>query len=184
MLAYLVKRTAWAGVLFLVITMVTFVLFFVLPVSNARFVRRTEFSSNDFRRALVIDGPIYRQYGQFVGRIVRHGSLGRSFVNRQDVDTIIGKDAPVTASVVFGGAVFWLSLSIPVGILSALRPRSIMDRISMTFVLIGISAHPVWIGLMLSYFVGFRLHWFPITGYCDFVHPAAGETCGGPLQWT
>ena len=54
----------------------------------------------------------------------------------------------------------------------------------MTFTLVGISAHPVWIGLMLSYFLGFRLHWFPITGYCDFAHPAPGETCGGPLQWT
>ena len=53
--------------------------------------------------------------------------------------------------------VFWLSLSIPVGILSALRPRSIMDRVSMTFVLVGISAHPVWIGLILSYFVGYKL---------------------------
>ena len=79
MLAYLVKRTAWAGVLFLVITMVTFVLFFVLPVSNARFVRRTEFGSNDFKRALAVDGPIYKQYGQFVARIVKHGSLGASY---------------------------------------------------------------------------------------------------------
>ena len=45
MLAYLVRRIAWAGVLFLAITMVTFILFFVLPVSNAQFVRRTEFES-------------------------------------------------------------------------------------------------------------------------------------------
>ena len=51
----------------------------------------------------------------------------------------------------------------------------------MVFVLIGISAHPVWIGLILSYVVGFKLGWTPITGYCDFFNPSTG--CGGPVQW-
>ena len=99
MLAYLVRRIAWAGVLFLAITMVTFILFFVLPVSSAQFVRRTEFSSNDFKRSLAIDGPIYKQYGEFVGRIVRHGSLGASFDNRQDVNGIVVQAAPVVFDV-------------------------------------------------------------------------------------
>ena len=72
-------------------------------------------------------------------------------------------------------------LALPVGILSALRPRSLLDRTSMTFVLIGISAHPVWIGLIFAYFFGYRLHWFPITGYCDVINPAT--TCGGLVQW-
>ena len=51
----------------------------------------------------------------------------------------------------------------------------------MVFVLIGISAHPVWIGLILSYVVGYKLGWTPITGYCDFFNPSTG--CGGPVQW-
>jgi peptide/nickel transport system permease protein len=51
----------------------------------------------------------------------------------------------------------------------------------MIFVLIGISAHPVWIGLVLAYFFGYRLGWFPITGYCDVVNPSTD--CGGPTQW-
>ncbi len=51
----------------------------------------------------------------------------------------------------------------------------------MTFVLIGISAHPVWIGLILSYFIGFKLGITPITGYCDFFNPATA--CGGPIEW-
>jgi peptide/nickel transport system permease protein len=72
-------------------------------------------------------------------------------------------------------------IAIPIGILSALRPRSLLDRISMTFVLIGISAHPVWIGLIFAYVFGFRLHITPITGYCDFINPSTD--CGGPVQW-
>jgi peptide/nickel transport system permease protein len=51
----------------------------------------------------------------------------------------------------------------------------------MVFVLIGISATPVWIGLILSYVVGFKLGWTPITGYCDFFNPST--SCGGPVQW-
>jgi peptide/nickel transport system permease protein len=104
-------------------------------------------------------------------------------VNRQPVRTIISKDAPVTASLVFGGAVLWLSLSIPVGILSALRPRSIMDRITMTLVLVGISAHPVWIGLIFSYIFGYRLGLTPIAGYCNFFPGTEGAQCEGPVQW-
>ena len=72
-------------------------------------------------------------------------------------------------------------IALPIGILSALRPRSLFDRTSMVFVLIGISAHPVWIGLILSYVVGFKLGWTPITGYCDFFNPTTD--CGGPVQW-
>src|SRR5581483_6479899 len=69
----------------------------------------------------------------------------------------------------------------PIGILSALRPRSLLDRVTMTFVLIGISAHPVWIGLLASYFLGFKASLFPITGYCNFFNHGGG--CGWPVQW-
>jgi peptide/nickel transport system permease protein len=51
----------------------------------------------------------------------------------------------------------------------------------MVAVLIGISAHPVWIGLLGAYFIGFKLHLVPITGYCDFFSPSGD--CGGPTQW-
>jgi peptide/nickel transport system permease protein len=77
--------------------------------------------------------------------------------------------------------VFWMLLAVPIGILSALRPRSLLDRASMTFVLIGISAHPVWIGLLLVYFFAYKGGWFPISGYCDLVNPSTD--CGGPVQW-
>ena len=121
------------------------------------------------------------QYAKFLDRLVIHQNLGFSFANRQSVNSIVGNAAPVTASIIFGGVVVWMLIALPIGILSALRPRSPLDRASMTFVLIGISAHPIWIGLILSYLLGFRLHLFPIEGYCDFVNPATD--CGGPIQW-
>jgi peptide/nickel transport system permease protein len=121
------------------------------------------------------------QYGKFMKRLVIDQDLGRSFTNRQSVNHVIAQAAPVTASLVFGGAIFWMLIALPVGILSALRPRSLLDRFGMVFVLIGISAHPVWIGLIFSYFLGFKAGLFPITGYADFFNPSTEQ--GGPVQW-
>src|SRR5205807_7834990 len=101
--------------------------------------------------------------------------------NRLSVNYVVLNAAPVTASLVLGGAVFWVLIALPLGILSALRSRSLLDRIAMVFVLVGISAHPVWIGLLFAYFFGFKAGIFPITGYCDFINPSGD--CGGPVQW-
>lgn len=181
MLIYVVKRVGWAVVLFFVITMVTYVLYFLLPVDHARYVRRTEVNEQDIKRALNINGPVYKEYAQFVDRVVRHGSLGRSSNNREDVNQIVRDAAPVTISLVVGGAILWILIALPIGILSALRPRSLLDRGGMLFVLVGISSHPVWVGLILSYFLGYKLGVVPITGYCDLVSPSTA--CGGPVQW-
>jgi peptide/nickel transport system permease protein len=183
-LRYLARRLIWAAVLFIAVTLVAYVLFFLIPNDPAKLVAGKAATDADVKRAahfLGTDRPIYVQYAKFLDRLVIHQNLGFSFANRQSVNSIVGNAAPVTASLVFGGAVFWMLLALPIGILSALRPRSLLDRASMTFVLIGISAHPIWIGLIFAYFFGFKLHWTPITGYCDFINPST--ECGGPVQW-
>jgi peptide/nickel transport system permease protein len=183
-LRYLARRVIWAVVLFIAVTLVAYVLFFLIPNDPAKLVAGKAATDADVKRAahfLGTDRPFYVQYAKFLDRLVIHQNLGYSFANRQSVNSIVGNAAPVTASLVFGGAIFWMLLALPIGILSALRPRSLLDRASMTFVLIGISAHPIWIGLIFAYFFGFRLHLTPITGYCDFINPST--ECGGPVQW-
>src|ERR671932_412100 len=184
MLRYLARRMIWAVVLFIAVTLVTYVLFFLVPNDPAKLVAGRAATDADVKRAphfLGTDRPVYVQYAKFLDRLVVHQNLGFSFRNRESVNSIVGNAAPVTASLVLGGAAFWMLLALPIGILSALRPRSLLDSASMTFVLIGISAHPVWIGLIFAYVFGFRLHITPITGYCDFINPAT--ECGGPVQW-
>src|SRR5256885_4822291 len=184
----------WAVVLFIAVTVVTYIIFYAIPADPARLACGQRATAECIKRAahyLGTDRPLYVQYGKFFGRLMPasfHGgphlkrpSLGRSFTNRESVNYVIGQAAPVTASLVFGGAVFWMMIALPVGILSALRPRSLLDRIAMVFVLVGISAHPVWIGLLFAYFFGFKAGIFPITGYCDFINPSGD--CGGPVQW-
>jgi peptide/nickel transport system permease protein len=184
MFRYLVRRILWAVVLFIAVTMVTYVIFFIIPANPARLAcgqRATQDCIDRAAKFLGTDRPIYVQYGKFLKRLVIDHSLGRSFTNRQDVNHVIAEAAPVTASLILGGVVFWMMLAVPIGILSALRPRSLLDRLAMVFVLIGISAHPVWIGLIFAYFIGYKAGLTPITGYCDFINPSGG--CGGPVQW-
>ena len=183
-LGYLIRRVGWAVVLFLIVTLYTYVLFFILP-GNDQTVRRgfrQVQSPNTIRdNTLGVENQsVVREYGRFVWSLA-HLDLGSSRVTRQPVAEVIGRAAPVTASLVLGGVVVWLLLAFPIGILSALRPRSLLDRAGMVFVLIGVSAHPLWIGLVLSYIFGFQLAATPIAGYCAVFSP--NETCGGPIQW-
>jgi peptide/nickel transport system permease protein len=178
MLRYLVRRALWAVLLFVVVTFVTFVIFFLAPVAPERLVcGGTQARPACMREAiqrLGLDKPVAYQYGLFLKRLVIDRSLGHSFITRQDVNHIIGQAAPVTASLLF------------VGVLSALKPRSLLDRSGMVFVLVGISAHPVWIGLLFSYFFGFKLRNFPIhtpiAGYAHVFNVPPGQE-GGVVQW-
>jgi peptide/nickel transport system permease protein len=177
---YLARRVAWAGLLFLVMSFVTYLIFFVIPTESSRIGRGQASETIDLRTVIPLEGSLLEEYGQFVGRVAQ-GDLGESYVTRREVSDMILQAAPVTASLVFGGAVVWLLLAVPVGLLSALRPRSLLDRFATAFVLIGISAHPVWIGLILLYVLGQKLGLAPAGGYCDLVSPSTD--CGGPLQW-
>ena len=185
----------WAVVLFIGVTLISFILFFLVPADPAKLACGRACTQTDVTRvahSLGTDRPVYVQYGRFLGRLMpisfksgvhlKAPDLGRSYVNRESVNKIVLSAAPVTASLVIGAVILWMLIALPIGIFSALRPRSLIDRASMTGVLIGISAHPIWIGLILSYFIGYQLHLTPISGYANFFHPLIGQA-GGPVQW-
>jgi len=186
MIRYVIRRLLWAVVLFFAITILTFTMFYVIPVNPAALAAGKAARPQDIRHVahiLYLDRPVYIQYLHFIDRLVLHFDLGTSFSNRQSVNTIIKSAAPVTASVVIGGAILWMMIAIPIGIYSALRPRSKTDRAAMVAVLAGISAHPVWIGYMLSLIVGYKLGLLPIQGYCNLRGASPGQDCGGPYDW-
>jgi len=184
MFTYLVRRLLWAAVLLLAVTWVSYIIFFLVPANPARLIAGPQAPPDHverIERQLGLDDPVPVQYARFLKQLVVDQSLGHSFATRQEVNDVIKAAAPVTASLVVGGVIIWLSIAFPIGILSALRPRTLLDRTSMVLVLIGISAHPVWIGLLLSYLVGFKLGLTPLGGYCDLINPSTD--CGGPVQW-
>jgi peptide/nickel transport system permease protein len=183
---FLIRRTFWAIFLFFTASIVTYVLFFVIPSDPAALAAGKASSPAvvaHIAHSLHLDLPVYQQYWLFIWNLIRHGSFGYSFVNGVSVRSLLRQEIPVTASIVFGGVILYLAIAIPTGIISALRPRSVTDRAGMVFVLFGVSAPSVWIGIMLLYLVGFRLGWTPINGYCTPVPNQGIGECGGPWQW-
>jgi peptide/nickel transport system permease protein len=186
MIRYIIRRLLWAAVLFIAVTMFTYVIFFVIPTDPATLAAGRSARPADIvrvRHYLGLDRSVPVQYALFLKRLVVDHSLGRSFANRRDVNAMIGESAPVTASLVFGGVILWMLIALPIGILSALRPRSLLDRLAMVFVLVGISAPVVWIGLIFQYLIGFRWNLTPNAGYCNLFNPPPGAPCGGPVDW-
>ena len=196
MARYLIRRFLWAVMLFIAVTAVTYVIFFMIPANPAQLAAGKSATSERIKEVehfLGIDRPVYIQYLLFLERLLPIGvsdglelkkpSLGRSFANRREVNEVVGQAAPVTASLVFGAIILILCVSIPIGVLSALRPRSLMDRAAMMYVLVGISLPSFWIGLVLAYIVSFKLGLTPITGYCDVINPSLASQCGGPADW-
>jgi peptide/nickel transport system permease protein len=182
---FVVRRMLWAIFLVFAATILTYAIFFLIPDDPASLSAgrgATPQAVARIRHLLHLDEPVWKQYGRFLWNMVAHQSLGISYINRQSVDGLIEAGLPVTASLVVGGAVLYLIVAVPVGILAALRPRSLFDRFSMLFVLVGISCQPIWLGLMLSWIFGFKLGWTPIAGYCN-AFPGPYEDCGGLGEW-
>ena len=157
MIGFIVRRLVWAFLLAAVITLFTFIIFFIIPTDT----RSTLSGSGDTDPTLagqfhLRDKPVTTQYVSFVDHLVEHGDLGRSIRSGVPVRDSIVRAVPVTASLVIGGVSRWFLIAIPIGVISALRPRSLADKGLMMLVLIGASAHPIWLGLVLSYLLGYE----------------------------
>ncbi len=172
-MGYVLVRLATSAMLVVAVTVFVFVAFFALPRNTPR--RQVD---PHYR----IHGSMLGGYAHYVWRIVAHGDLGRSYANREPVTTRLVRAAPVTLSLVVGGLVLWLAIFIPLGLLAALRPRSALDRTSTVLVLVGFSAHPLWLGLLASWFFGHYLHVLPGAGYCSLANLSTG--CDGLTKWT
>ena len=175
MTRFVIARLASSVVLFFAVTLFVFVAFFALPKDTGRRALQTP-------EKYKLHGSMTGEYGHYVWRLVRHGDLGYSYITREEVSKRLVRAAPVTLSLVAGGLVVWLLIALPLGLLSALRPRSLIDRGSTVLVLVGLSAHPLWLGLVLSYLFGRALHVLPAQGYCGIANLSTG--CDGLAHWT
>ncbi len=174
MARFVLGRLASSVVAFFAVTLFVFTAFFALQTDSGGGRRHT---STAYR----IHGSMPGEYAHYVWRLVRHGDFGSSYDDREAVTARLVRAAPVTLSLVLGGVVIWLLIAVPLGLLAALRPRSLLDRAGTVLVLIGVSAHPVWLGLMLAYVFGHSLHVLPAAGYCSIANLSTG--CDGIGQW-
>ena len=153
---YIIRRLLWVIVLLLIVSAVTFVIFYGLPSGDPAALRAgrspTPEQLEQIRHTLGLDKPIYEQYWLFIKAIVLHFDFGYSYTNSQPVRTEMLQRLPATASLTIGAVVVWLLIGLPVGVLSAVKSRSATDRFAMGATLLAISAPVYWLGLMGLFF--------------------------------
>jgi peptide/nickel transport system permease protein len=179
MTAYFLRRLIWVFLLLVGVSLATFVIFFQIPSNPAELVagkNATPEMIENIERHLGLDQPWYAQYWRFLNRAVR-GDLGFSYITQQEVAPILLAAFPVTLSLAIGAAIIWLAIGIPIGVLSALKPRSLPDRLAMIFALVGISTPVFWLGLVMLKVFADTLGFFPLGDYMEISR-------GGFFSWT
>jgi peptide/nickel transport system permease protein len=171
---YLIRRMLFMILVLFVVSMITFLIFVKLPAADParRAVGRATTPENveNARRAFGLDKPIWVQYGRFAKGLIPWPGLFLdedvyySYSNFVPVKEEIFSRLPVTITLAVGAATTWLLVGIPIGIISAVRRRSIMDRAAMVFALFGVSAPVFWLAYVFLYVFWFKLQWAPSSG--------------------
>ena len=174
MARYLLRRSLFLVLVLFVVSMITFVVFVKLPATDparrASGKRTTPEAIAAAREAFGLDRPVWVQYSRFAQGLVPWPGLFLnedvyfSYANFVPVKEEIFKRLPVTVALAVGAAVCWVSIGIPIGILSAVRRRSIADRAAMVFALFGVSAPVFWLAYVFLYVFWFKLQWVPPSG--------------------
>ncbi len=114
-----------------------------------------------------LDKPITTQLGYFLRDAVQ-GDLGYSYIKKKRVVVLIGARLPATIELAMGALLFALAVAFPIGIISAVRQNSLLDRLSMAIAFLGISMPGFWLGLVLILIFGVWLQWLPVQGRIDY----------------
>ena len=172
MLGYVLRRLGWTIVVLWAIATLTFGAIFLSPVDPAHVYagsRASEQVVEQVRADLGLDDSIVVQYGRYMGRLVQ-GDLGTSFFTGKPVLTSTLERLPNTILLATAGALVMLVIGIPLGLLAALHPRSALDRSILGFSLVGAVIPTFVLGLLLLYFLAFKLDAFPLGGSGSFMH--------------
>jgi len=201
MLRFLVRRILLGLLVLWLVSMGVFFMFFKLhssgPAAVAGRICGKQCSPQQLRAVeerLQLTAPLPNQYWYFLfgypgkddpngirrNKGIVHGDLGYSYINQQSVNTILKDAFPITLSLAVGSAILWLFMGLLSGILSAIRPRSMLDR-TFTFLALFFYSMPTFVlGLMLLLGLFYELtihgvHFFPAQGYVPFTQD--------PYEW-
>ncbi|MBD0693312.1 ABC transporter permease [Streptomyces sp. CBMA123] len=199
MFAYIIRRILAAAALLVVVSAVTFAIFFLLPriagettdQLAAQYIGKNPSPEaiQAVKQNLGFDQPLYTQYWNFLKALVSGAEykfgpepatchvpcFGYSFKNHLEVWPEMTSRIPVTISLAIGAAVLWLVSGVTTGVISALKPRSIFDRLSMGIALAGVSLPVFFTGALLL--TVFSYEW-PILDNLEYV-----DFTANPLMW-
>jgi peptide/nickel transport system permease protein len=181
--AYVLRRVLWGLVLLLLVSLLTFVVFYVLPSADPAQLRAGRDASPatlaQIRESLGLDRPLTAQYWTFLTQLVLHADLGFSYYSGASVGSLLADRLPATISLTAGAIVVWLLVAVPVGVISAVRRGTWVDKLTTGGALLGVSAPVYWLGLVALYLFADDIGKWPLL-------PGAGSYVGltaDPWGW-
>jgi peptide/nickel transport system permease protein len=189
---YIARRLFWTLIVVAAVIAITFVVFYVLPAGDPalRFAGKNPnaLELELIRHRLGLDRPWYVQFAKFiktffVGDQYGWPGLGYTFSGQTSVLHLIIARAPRTLLLIAGSSVIWLFSGVSIGVISAVKRRTIIDRGAMGFALFGISAPVFWLGLMGLYIFWRQLGWSAGTGYVSPSDSVTGFLSHMWLPW-
>jgi len=169
LLNFVIKRIAFAVPTLLAIT---FIVFFVArlapsgPIDIMLGDKPNPLAKAQLEHAYGLDKPVLVQYVDYVGNLVFHGDMGKSFANGQKpVRDLIVEFFPVTVQLAIQALLFAMAVGLPLGALAAIYHNSSFDRLAMAFVVALVSVPSIVLGPLLVLVVAVRLHWLPVSGW-------------------
>jgi len=153
--AYVLRRVLWGIVLLALVSLLTFVIFYVLPSADPAQLRAGRDASpatlHEIRVSLGLDRPLPAQYWTYVTHLVFHADLGYSYFSGASVGSLLIDRLPATISLTLGAVVVWLLVAVPLGVISAVRRGTWVDKLTTGGALLGVSAPVYWLGLVALY---------------------------------
>jgi peptide/nickel transport system permease protein len=181
--AFVLRRALWGLLLLLLVSALTFVVFYVLPSADPAQLRAGRSASpellDQIRENLGLDRPLTAQFWTFLTSLVLHADLGYSYFSGASVGSLLADRLPATIALTLGAVVVWVLVAVPIGVLSAVRRGSWVDKLTTGGALLGISAPVYWLGLVALYLFADDIGLWPLL-------PGAGSYVGiteDPWAW-
>ncbi len=162
MLGFIIQRVLQAFVVMLVISALVFTGVYAVgnPIDVLISPDATQLIREQTIRAYGLDQPLWKQYLDFLGRLVR-GDFGRSFVYNMPVLDLIFSRLPATLELTLAAVLGATALGVPLGMYAGYRPESPLAKAIMAFSILGFSVPTFWIGLVLIFTFAVSLGWLP-----------------------
>lgn len=184
MTLFILKRLAQIIPVTLGVTLVVFLIMQMIPGDPAIILAGEGASQEtvaELRENLGLNKPLAVQYTDYIKNLLQ-GNMGNSLKNNQPVFEEITSRLPITIELAFYSILITIVLGLIAGIISAIRPYSLMDVGLMVVALLGISLPSFWLGILLMYVFSVQLHWLPVAGWDSAKHiilPAVTLGAGG-----
>src|SRR3984885_6043703 len=170
--ALLARRVIQAVAVLLGVAVITFVLLHYLPANPAALVAGRSANAQmiaNVRHQLGLDLPLPLQFWRYLTGLVR-GDLGRSYIQRSEVTTLVVARIPATLILMACGILVEVALGLTLGVIAAVRRNGVVDRTVMMFAFVGVSSPQFVVALLLLYVFAAHLGWFPMSGFGTPAH--------------